>query len=99
VQPESVIKKHLEYALRLQGWLIIPIAQAQFSAAGVADMAVVRDGRTVWVEVKTATGKQSAHQKAFEAAVKAHGGEYIVASKLEDLKEAGMIDGIIGVGQ
>jgi hypothetical protein len=47
----------------------------------------MRDGRTVWVEAKTATGKQSEYQVEFERCVLAAGGEYRLARGLEDVTD------------
>jgi hypothetical protein len=39
-----------------------------------------------WIEVKTATGKQSEHQKSFQRQVEEHGHIYIVARSIDDVK-------------
>ncbi|GAW36987.1 VRR-NUC domain protein [Roseovarius sp. A-2] len=46
---------------------------------GISDIVGVLDGRSVFVEVKTATGKQRKAQKNFQAAVERAGGLYLVA--------------------
>lgn len=39
-----------------------------------------------WIEVKTATGKQSEHQKSFQHQVEQHGHTYIVARSVDDVE-------------
>ncbi len=59
---------------------------------GIADIVGVLNGRAVFVEVKTATGKQRDVQKKFQQAVEKAGGIYIVArspqAAIEGLKNA-----------
>lgn len=45
-----------------------------------------RGGRTVFIEVKTPTGRQSKKQKKFQAAVERLGFEYIIMRSVEDAK-------------
>lgn len=40
----------------------------------------------LWIEVKTATSKQSEHQKSFQRQVEEHGHKYIVARSVEDVE-------------
>lgn len=42
----------------------------------------------VWIEVKTATGKQSEHQRSFQRQVEEHGHKYIVARSVEEVEAA-----------
>ena len=42
----------------------------------------------LWIEVKTATGKQSELQKSFQAQVEAEGHRYILARSIEDVEAA-----------
>jgi len=83
-QPESLILRAIRDYLRAFGWYVVRIQQGMGSHKGVADLVAIRSGRTVWIEVKTATGRQSDAQLVFEREVRAHGGEYIVARSVED---------------
>lgn len=47
--------------------------------SGISDIVGVIVGRAVFIEVKTATGKQRKTQKAFQVAAEKAGGIYIVA--------------------
>jgi hypothetical protein len=54
---------------------------------GQSDIQGCLCGRAVYIEVKTATGRQRTDQRAFEAAVTKAGGIYIVARSHEDAVE------------
>lgn len=49
---------------------------------------MTKDGRFIGVECKSARGKQSEKQKAFEAKVRANNGIYILARSVVDLERA-----------
>lgn len=54
---------------------------------GEADLTLfTHSGRTIFIEVKTQTGRQSQDQKHFEAVVTAYGFEYIIMRSREDAK-------------
>lgn len=42
--------------------------------------------KTLYVEIKTATGKQSQWQIEFQRVCEAHGGTYILARSIDDIK-------------
>ncbi len=52
---------------------------------GLPDLFVTGRGRCVWIECKSAKGKQSEAQTAFQAAVEANGGRYILARSEADV--------------
>jgi len=54
---------------------------------GEADLTLFqRGGKTIFIEVKTPTGRQSRQQRAFQKRVEELGFEYIIARNLEDIK-------------
>lgn len=58
-----------------------------FGLKGSADiLGIMRGGRFLAIEVKTATGRQSEHQKNFQNMIEAFGGVYILARSVEDVK-------------
>jgi len=65
----------------------VKIHQSLGSYPGIADLYAIKDGCGIWIEVKTAAGKQSAAQKEFQRQVESHGGIYLLARKIEDVKE------------
>lgn len=62
---------------------------------GVADIVIIWHGRAYFLELKTATGKQSEHQSAFQADCFYAGAEYGLAHSFEEaqkiVKEWGII--------
>jgi hypothetical protein len=51
---------------------------------GVSDTIVVLNGKVLFIEFKTATGKQSERQKDFEETVKALGHPYFICRNFKD---------------
>jgi hypothetical protein len=58
-----------------------------FGIRGQADLTgIVPDGRRLEIEVKTATGRQTAEQKAFQDMIERFHGVYILARSVEDVR-------------
>ena len=55
--------------------------------AGVSDLIVILNGKTIFVELKTETGIQSEKQKEFETKVKQLNQEYYLIRSLEAFKD------------
>ena len=85
-QPESVVLDQVRAYLRLTGWLVFRHQQGLGSYRGFPDLTALKDGVTVYVECKTATGKLSTHQVNFRRDCEYHGGRYVVARGIEDVK-------------
>ncbi|MGL5798445.1 MAG: VRR-NUC domain-containing protein [Cetobacterium sp.] len=54
---------------------------------GFPDIMVIKDGRTIGIEVKAENGRQSEHQKEIEHLFKKNGAEYYIVRSLKELKE------------
>lgn len=54
--------------------------------AGVSDLIVVLNGKTIFIELKTETGIQSEKQKEFETKIKELNQEYYLIRSLETFK-------------
>lgn len=55
---------------------------------GLADLTLFAEGgKTIFIEVKTSTGRQSKQQKSFEKAVTKLGYEYIVMRSVEEAEK------------
>ena len=85
VNPETVIQNAIRDLLRLDGWLVIRHQQGMGSYLGLSDLSAIKDGRTIYIEVKTPTGRQSEYQKQFQKDVEAHGAVYILARSVQDV--------------
>ncbi len=57
---------------------------------GLSDLSAVKDGKTIYVEIKTGNAKLRKGQVAFRAEIEARGGTFIVARGIEELQEAGI---------
>ena len=65
---------------------------------GEADLTLFqRGGKTVFIEVKTPTGRQSKQQRAFQKRVEELGFEYIIARNLEDIKR--LVEEVRSIGE
>lgn len=62
----------------------------RFGLKGAADLCGVisPEGRALFIEVKSPTGKQSPEQHAFERLVTKHGALYVLARSLTDVTNA-----------
>lgn len=83
---EKDVRKAVKDWLAYDGWFIFYHFQGLGCYRGISDLTAMKGGRCIWVEIKTATGKQSEHQEKFESMVKAAGGEYVVARSSEDIE-------------
>tara|TARA_R110002020_G_scaffold385449_1_gene596358 strand:- start:300 stop:635 length:336 start_codon:yes stop_codon:yes gene_type:complete len=54
--------------------------------SGVSDLIVVIPNKTIYIELKTATGKQSPKQKDFEQTIKNLNQEYYLCRSLKDFQ-------------
>ena len=96
---ESQIQRAIIESLRFQKiacWRIntvgIPNGSGGFrhnsEMRGMADIAVIYKGLSVWLEVKTSKGKQSQAQFEFQHAVERAGGFYFIVKSVEDSVKA-----------
>ena len=85
-QPETLIRRAITEVLRLDGWDVTYHQQGPMCRKGFPDLTALKDGVTLYIEVKTQTGKQSAYQVEFERICKAHGGTYVLARSVDDVK-------------
>ena len=84
-QPESAILRAVRQHLRLQGFFTIRNVAGIGTHPGLSDLMAVRDGVTIFIEVKTATGKLSKPQERFCRAVTAHGATYLLVRSVDDM--------------
>ena len=86
---ESQIQAAVRDYLRWNGWFVVKIHQSLGSYPGIADLYALKKGRSVWIEVKTSSGRQSEAQVRFQRDIEMHGGEYVVARCVEDVEFLG----------
>jgi len=56
---EGIIKRDVVYYLRIKGWFVVNMFQSLGSYKGIADLYAIKEGRSVWIELKTPKGKQN----------------------------------------
>lgn len=83
---ESDIQAQIKQYLQYHGWYVVKIHQSLGSVRGIADLYALKDGRHVWIEVKTPRGRLSEYQEKFRNEIEGHGGTYMVARGIEDLE-------------
>ena len=87
VQKETYIRRSISDALRRSGWDVTYHLQGVGCRKGFPDLTAMKDGRTVYIEVKTPSGRQSDYQKEFERICISHGCRYILARSKDDIAE------------
>ena len=104
--PETALKNQVRQYLRFKGWFCFHLLQGLGCYPGLSDMAAIKAGRVLWIEVKApgsagqksipgmgkkqSRGRQSECQARFQSDLEAHGGEYVLVWSLEDLMKAGV---------
>lgn len=83
---ETDIQNAIRDYLRWQGWYVIRHHQSLGSLKGLSDLTAIKDSWTVYIEVKKPAGKLSNAQEEFRDNILAHGGTYVVARGLEDVR-------------
>ena len=84
---EADIQRDIKTYLQYKGWFVVKIHQSLGSYKGIADLYCLKDGQSVWVEVKTARGRLSVWQERFRDDVERNGGVYLVARGIEDVED------------
>lgn len=87
---ESDIRRQVRDYLRVKGWFVFHVLQGLGCYLGVTDLIAVKDGRVLFIELKTARGRQSQHQKKFQADLEAAGGEYVLCRGVDELQKRGI---------
>ena len=82
---EKDIRGTIRDFLRTTGWFVVIHYQGPLSHRGFADLTAVKNGKTIYVEVKKQRGVQSEEQKQFQRDIENHGAEYILARCVEDV--------------
>lgn len=83
--PETIIQNSIRERLRANGWFVIRHQQGLGCHPGLCDLTVLRDGITLYLEIKRPRGILSDNQKIFKADIERAGCQYIVAKSLDDI--------------
>lgn len=88
---ESDIRRQVRDYLRIKGWFCFHVLQGGVGVyRGITDLIAAKDGRVLFIELKTARGRQSQHQKKFQTDLEAAGGEYVLCRGVDDLLKRGI---------
>lgn len=87
---EADIRRQVKDYLAWRGWFVFYHLQGLGCYPGLPDLQAVKDGRTVYIELKRPGGKQRPAQIDFQGNVEAAGGEYVLCRGIEDLQERGI---------
>ena len=88
---ETDIRRQVRDYLRIKGWFCFHVLQGGVGVyRGITDLIAAKDGRVLFIELKTARGRQSEHQKKFQADLEAAGGEYVLCRGVDELRERGI---------
>jgi len=85
---ESDVKDQVKDYLTIMGWYHFPILQGLGAFKGISDRIAIKNGRTIYLEVKKPGRKQSLEQIEFEWNITHQKGEYYLIRCIEDLIEA-----------
>ena len=84
VTKESSIQTAISKAFTENGWFVVKIMMA--SKNGIPDLMAIKNGRTIFIEVKNEIGKLSKIQEYRIKEMQQHGAEVIVARSKEEIK-------------
>lgn len=82
---ENDVKAQIKDYLTIKGWFWFYNLQGLGSYDGIPDFIAIKNGRTIYLEVKKPGGKQSPGQIEFEWNITHQKGEYYLIDCLEDL--------------
>lgn len=82
---EKDIQKRILKYLRGTGWHAIKVSDR--FRGGILDIYTLRNGVSIWIEVKTAIGTPSELQKKEIRDIRSHGGFAFIARSVEDVKK------------
>jgi len=83
--PETIIKNGVRNILRFERWYVINNFQGLGCYPGMSDLTAVKDGKVLFIEIKTETGKLSDNQLVFQKEIESRGGNYLVIRSVEQI--------------
>ena len=87
-ESEASVKDQIKGYAEITGWAIVPILQGLGCYPGITDFFLIKNGRVIFLETKSSSGSQRPAQIEFQELIESHGGEYLLASCLEDFIKA-----------
>ena len=71
---EKLIEQAIRRVAKSLGWWTLKVAGGQFQTPGIPDLLCLKEGRAVWLEVKTPGGKATPKQAAMMAEIATQAG-------------------------
>jgi Holliday junction resolvase len=87
---ETDIRRQVTDYLQLRQYFCFYVLQGLGAYKGIPDLIAVKDGRVLFIELKTPRGRQSEYQRKFQADLEAAGGEYVLCRGVDDLQGRGI---------
>ena len=87
---EADIRRQVTDYLQLRQYFCFYVLQGLGAYKGIPDLIAVKNGRVLFIELKTARGRQSDHQKKFQADLEAAGGKYVLCRGVDELQKRGI---------
>ena len=87
---ETDIRRQIKDYLAYRQWFCFHVLQGLGSYRGIPDLVAVKNGRVLFIELKTPRGRQSKYQRKFQADLEAAGGEYVLCRGVDDLTGRGI---------
>lgn len=84
---ETEIQNQIRAYLRMNGWYVIRHQQSLGSLKGLSDLTAIKNGLTIYIEVKTPRGVQSKYQKEFQDEIESHGGKYFLVKSVNEMQK------------
>jgi Holliday junction resolvase len=85
---ESQIQTYIKEYLAKSGWYVFKIhQQGKYCFKGITDLIAIKNGLTIYVEVKAWKGKLSDDQIKFRDNIVSKGGKHLVARNLDNVIE------------
>ena len=87
---ETDIRRQVTDYLQLRQYFCFYVLQGLGAYKGIPDLIAVKNGRVLFIELKTPRGRQSDYQRKFQANLEAAGGEYVLCRGVDDLQGRGI---------
>ena len=84
--PEKARQTMIKEYLAIYGWYVAKIHQSLGSVRGWPDLQAIKNGVTVYIEVKTDKGEQGENQIKIQEELERAGGLYVLARHIGDVK-------------
>lgn len=82
---ETALKSQVKDYLRWTNWFCFHLLQGLGNFRGAPDLIAIKEGRVLFIELKSKKGKQSPYQIEFQEEIENHKGEYILIRSLDEL--------------